>query len=180
MSLVILSGPSGVGKDTVIEAWREANPLVDRVVACTSRSPRKGEVDGVDYHFLESEEFAARVEDGRFLEYKLVHGNYYGTPFDGLERLIQAGSTPILKIDVQGALAVMDVRPDAVTIFLLPPSMEELENRIRSRQLDTPEVIERRLVGAREELALAHWYQHQVVNITVADTVCKLQEIVGK
>lgn len=176
--LVILSGPSGVGKDTIIDAWRELNPKVERVVAYTTRSPRPGEVGGLDYRFVSVPDFQTKASNGDFLEFKEVHGNWYATPLTDMETLIQAGKIAILKIDVQGALHAMSLRKDAISIFILPPSMEELEARIRSRGLDDPEVIEKRLINAQDEVALAPKYHHRVVNLDVDLTVSMLERII--
>jgi guanylate kinase len=162
--LVILSGPSGVGKDTVIDAWRARNPRVQRVVAFTTRPPRDGEAEGVDYHFTTMPEFERMVGRGEFLEHKLVHGNYYATPIAGMEKLLDEGKVAVLKIDVQGALAAMSLRPDAMTVMLVPPSWEELERRIRRRGTEDEEDIQRRLQNAREEVARSDRYQHHIVN----------------
>ncbi|MEQ1820899.1 MAG: guanylate kinase [Fimbriimonadaceae bacterium] len=173
--LVIFSGPSGVGKDTLLDAWHEANPKVTRVVAYTSRAPREGEVDGVSYHFVSREEFTRKVEHGDFLEYKEVHGNLYATPLADMERMLEAGLIAVLKIDVQGALTVMELRPDAITIFVQPPSWEELERRIRVRGLDDPATIEKRLMNARDEVAHAGAYQHQITNDSIERAVRELE-----
>ena len=177
--LVILSGPSGVGKDTVIDRWRAVNPYVKRVVAYTTRSPRQGETNGTDYHYVSVARFLQLVEEGAFLEHKEVHGNYYATPLHDMEGMLEAGQIAILKIDVQGALAVMKLRSDATTIFLLPPSTEELERRIRSRGTDDHSVIEKRLKNAREEIALADRYQRRIVNDDIERVIAELQEIAG-
>jgi guanylate kinase len=174
---MILSGPSGVGKDTVIDAWQEIDPDVVRVVAGTTRFPRPGEKDGVDYHFLSEEEFIQMVEDGGFLEHKEVHGKLYGTPAQSVEELLRAGKTALLKIDVQGALAVMQVRPEVVSVMLVPPSWEELEARIRGRKTETEDQIQVRLGNARWELDQAHLYQHRVVNQKVEVAVSELMRI---
>jgi guanylate kinase len=176
--LVILSGPSGVGKDTVIAEWQRANPKVQRVVAYTTRQPRAGEVDGVDYHFVNVEQFQRMADNGDFLEHKEVHGNFYATPLKDLERMLDEGKIAILKIDVQGALSVMDVRKDAITIMLLPPSWDELERRIRSRATDSEEAIHKRLKNARDELALSHHYQHELINSRVDLCVAHLESLV--
>lgn len=176
--LVILSGPSGVGKDTVIDAWREINPKVERVVAYTTRNPRPGEANGLDYHFVSVEEFQEKASNGEFLEFKEVHNNWYATPLTDMENLIDAGKIAILKIDVQGALHAMVLRKDAISIFILPPSMEELEQRIRGRGLDDPEVIEKRLINAQDEVAMAPKYHHQIVNLDIGLTVSMLERIV--
>lgn len=177
--LVILSGPSGVGKDTLIAAWQARNPRVQRVVAYTTRGPRDGEVDGRDYHFVTLPAFLLMVDTEKFLEWKIVHGNYYGTPLADMEAMLSDGKIAILKIDVHGAIAAMDRRPDAVSIFIQPPSWEELESRIRGRALDSPEVIEKRLQNARDEIALSDRYRHQVVNNDLEDAVSDLEKIVN-
>jgi len=177
--LVILSGPSGVGKDTVLDAWRSFDPRVERVVAYTTRSPREGEVDGIDYHFVTEEDFMARAMRGAFLEWMEVHGRHYATPLEDMETLLAAGKTAVLKIDVQGALRVMELRPGVLSIMLVPPSWAELERRIRSRGTESPEKVELRLANARKELALADRYTHRVVNDEVSRAVHEIQELVS-
>lgn len=176
--LVILSGPSGVGKDTVIDEWVKSNPRVKRVIAYTTREPRPGEVKGVDYHFVEVETFEKLAEMGAFLEYKHVYGNFYATPLTDMESMLAEGFVAVLKIDVQGALAAMKLRPDAMTVFLLPPSDEELERRITGRGTDAPDVIQRRLLNAQREIRLAKHYQHKIVNDSVESAVSQLQALV--
>lgn len=176
--LVILSGPSGVGKDTVLEAWHAADPRVTRVVACTTRKPRPGEVDGVDYHFTDVESFLRRAEEGAFLEFKEVYGNHYATPLSHMEAILESGNVAVLKIDVQGAAEVMPKRPDAIPIFLLPPSDAELERRIRGRGTEDEAATLRRLATAREEIAFSEAYPHRIVNAELAETVRRLREIV--
>lgn len=175
--LVILSGPSGVGKDTLIEAWRARDPRVERVVAWTTRAPRPGEVDGVDYCFVTPEDFQRRAERGGFLEHKLVHGNWYGTPLDALEEMLRIGKIAVLKIDVQGGLEVMAKRPEAVSIFIHPPSWQELERRIRSRATETEEKVRLRLQNARKEIEAAQRYAHHVVNDRVESAVNQISGI---
>lgn len=178
--LVILSGPSGVGKDTVLDAWRVEDPRVERVVAYTTRQPRPGEVDGVDYHFVDEAAFSARAERGAFLEWMRVHDFGYATPLEDMEELLRAGRIAVLKIDVQGALRVMELRPDVLSIFLLPPSWEALEARIRGRGTESEERILRRLEGARNELEVAPRYRHRVVNDDVARAVAEIRAIVAE
>jgi guanylate kinase len=175
--LFILSGPSGVGKDTVIDAWQARNPKVRRVVACTTRSPREGEIDGVHYCFRTIAEFQAMAAAGAFLEHKKVAGNYYGTPLHQMKAMLDEGLIVILKIDAQGALAVMPLRPDAQSVFLLPPSWEELERRIRTRALDSEEVIQQRLAVARWEIDQAPKYRRQIVNDVVDRVVTELERL---
>lgn len=179
MPLVILSGPSGVGKDTLIDAWRSVDPRVRRVVAYTTRAPRPGEVDTVDYHFVTPERFHELAQNGAFLEYKEVHGNFYATPLHDMEAMLTDGLIAILKIDVQGALQAMELRPDAESVFILPPSDEELERRIRGRGTDAEDVIARRLANARGEIALAPRYRHQVINGDLDQTVGALRTLFG-
>lgn len=176
--LVILSGPSGVGKDTVLDAWQTSNPRVRRVVAYTTRSPRPGEADGVDYHFVSKNRFQELAEAGAFLEHKLVHGNCYATPLHHMEAMLMDGMIAVLKIDVQGAVEAMRLRPEALSIFLLPPSTEDLEKRIRGRGTDNEEVIERRLKDARFELSQADKYTARVVNDEIDRVVRELNDLI--
>lgn len=175
--LVILSGPSGVGKDTVLDEWMARNPNVTRVVAYTTRAPRPGERPGIDYHFVTDETFARLATVGAFLEHKCVYGNSYATPLSDVEAALAEGKIAVLKLDVKGALTVMTIRPDATTIFLLPPNMEELQRRIVARGTDTPDMIERRLANAKSEVSLSRHYQHKVVNESVSASVEQIDEI---
>ena len=175
--LMIVSGPSGVGKDTVLNRWFERDPNVKRVVSCTTRQPREGEVNGVDYHFLSPADFEGMVLDDQFLEHKNVHGNYYGTPLKQVEEMLAAGIVAILKIDVQGALTVTEKRPETTSVFLLPPSWEELERRLTSRGTEDAEALAKRLKNAKDELATAPKYQHQVVNDDIDKAVDELARI---
>ncbi len=176
--LVILSGPSGVGKDTVLAAWTTSNPRVQRVVAYTTRPPRPGEADGLDYHFVSKERFEELVQAGAFLEHKLVYGNYYATPLYDMEGMLMQGLVAVLKIDVQGALEAMRLRPEALSIFLLPPTTEDLEKRIRGRGTDNETDIERRLQDARFELSQAEKYTARVVNDHIERVVRELNDLV--
>jgi guanylate kinase len=175
--LVILSGPSGVGKDTVIDAWKGRDPRVQRVVAYTTRAPREGEEDGVDYSFVTVDQFLEHAAAGAFLEYKEVHGNHYATPLADMERMLAEGKIAILKIDVQGALTAMALRPDAISVFLFPPDADELERRIKARGTDDHATITRRLQNAVDEMALANRYQHRIMNDDVDRVVDRLVEL---
>ena len=175
--IIILSGPSGVGKDTVLDLWIAQNPLIRRVVAYTTRQPREGEVDGVDYNFVTRERFQEMAENGEFLEFKMVYGNGYATPISGLNQLLASGKHAVLKIDVQGALEAMEKRPEALTIFLHPPSLEELERRIRARGTESEEAVTRRMEEARAELDVSDRYKYQVTNHTIEETLSHLKEI---
>lgn len=164
--LVVVSGPSGVGKDTIIEALRarSADPDYYYVVTCTTRSPRPGEVEGVSYHFLAADRFAALRDAGAFLEWAEVHGNCYATPRAEVRRALTSGHDVILKIDVQGAAAVKSLVPDALLVFVVPPSLEALFRRLRARATETAEQLELRQRNAAIELARAGDYDHVVVN----------------
>jgi guanylate kinase len=177
--MVVFSGPSGVGKDTLLDRWIAADPLVVRVVTYTTRAPREGEVDGRDYNFVDVPRFKQLAAEGAFLESKEVYGNFYASPLRDTEAHIAFGQIAVLKIDVQGALEVMPLRPDAVTIFIAPPSFEELERRIRSRALDPEEAIQKRLKKAQWELDQAYKYRYTVVNDDLDTAVAELRHIVG-
>lgn len=177
--IIILSGPSGVGKDTVLDRWIAQNPAIQRVIAYTTRQPREGEVNGVDYNFTDRETFQRMAENHEFLEFKMVYGNGYATPVSGLHKILDSGHHAVLKIDVQGALEAMEKRPEALTIFLHPPTFDELERRIRSRGTETPEAVTRRLDEARAELAISDRYKYQVVNDTIDETLARLEEILA-
>jgi guanylate kinase len=164
--LVVVSGPSGVGKDTIIEALRARprDPDYHYVVTCTTRSPRPGEVDGASYHFLDRGRFATLRDAGAFLEWAEVHGNWYATPRAEVRRALASGHDVILKIDVQGAAAVKASVPDALLVFVVPPSLEALFRRLRARATETAEELELRQRNAAIELARAGDYDHVVVN----------------
>jgi guanylate kinase len=166
--LIIISGPSGVGKDTIIDALRERShvPPHHYVVTCTTRSPRPGEVEGVSYHFLDRERFLALRDAGGLLEANEVHGNWYGTPRAEVSRALTAGQDVILKIDVQGAQNVKERVAEALLVFVVPPSLEALFGRLRSRATETADELELRQRNAAIELARQEDYDHVVVNET--------------
>ncbi|MBQ9456968.1 MAG: guanylate kinase [Bacilli bacterium] len=166
--LIILSGPSGVGKGTVRKAiLQDPSVRFYYSISMTTRSPRAGEVDGKDYYFVSREEFEKNIRNGNLLEYAEFVGNYYGSPKDKIESHRNAGEDVLLEIEVQGTQKVVAQCPDAITIFLIPPSMEKLEARIRGRSTETEEIIQRRLAKAQSELALKDKYKYVVVNDTV-------------
>jgi guanylate kinase len=168
--LIVVSGPSGVGKDTLLERLMGESSAgtgphrLRRCVTATTRAPRAGEVDGVDYHFWAPADFLAQAEQGALLEWAIVHGHRYGTPRTWVEARRAAGEDVILKIDVQGGLTVKERCPEAVLIFLLPPSRAELERRLRQRHTDTEAQIAKRQADARDELGKARLYDYLVVN----------------
>ena len=166
--LIIISGPSGVGKDTIIDALRERphDPPRHYVVTCTTRAPRPGEVEGVSYHFFDRERFLALRDAGGLLEANEVHGNWYGTPRSEVRRALAAGQDVILKIDVQGAQSVKERVAEALLVFVVPPSLEALFGRLRSRATETADELELRQRNAAIELARQEDYDHVVVNET--------------
>ena len=176
--IVIISGPSGVGKDTVINAWKSVNQDVERVMTYTTRKRREGERNGVDYHFVDERTFLKMARAGDFLEHKEVHGNRYGTPIEGLASIVNAGKIAVLKIDVQGALAILPKLPGALSIFLMPPSMEELERRLKNRDTETDAQIRTRIKNAKREIAAAVHYTAKVVNDDVMRAVAEIETLV--
>lgn len=163
-SLFIVSAPSGAGKTSLVRALLEADPSVRLSVSFTTRPARPGEVNGRDYHFVSRDEFEAMRRRGDFLENAEVHGNLYGTSRPWIEAQMQAGADILLEIDWQGALQVKRVLPMAVGIFVLPPSMEALAERLANRATDAPEVIERRLKAARAEIAHVEEFDYVIIN----------------
>jgi guanylate kinase len=170
--LIIISGPSGVGKDTIIDELRRRERETGRdgerhyVVTCTTRPPRNGEVDGVDYHFLSREEFLRLRAARGFLEANEVHGNWYGSPRDQVREALVAGRDVILKIDVQGAKVVKGQVSEALLIFVVPPTLETLFDRLRVRATETAEELEVRQAAAAVEIARRNDYDHVVTNET--------------
>ena len=163
MKLVVLSGPSGVGKTTVCD-WLLERPEFERVVTATTRAPRDGERDGIDYHFLDRETFDRWIDQDRFLEWANVYNNKYGSPRAAAEKILARGHYALLNIDVQGAASIGTGKLPCLRVFLLPPSVDELERRLRGRASDSDEVIDRRLRVAREELARRGEFDVCVVN----------------
>jgi guanylate kinase len=170
--LIIISGPSGVGKDTIIDALQRRERATGRdgqrhyVVTCTTRGPRNGEVDGVDYHFLGRDEFLRMRAERGFLEANEVHGNWYGSPRGQVRDALVAGRDVILKIDVQGARVVKDQVSEALLIFVVPPTLETLFDRLRARATETAEQLEVRQAAAAVEIARQNDYDHVVTNET--------------
>ncbi|MCB2355413.1 guanylate kinase [Clostridium estertheticum] len=175
--LIVISGPSGAGKGTVCEALLKKNDFWISVSA-TTRSPRNAEIEGVNYYFISREEFLERIKSKDFLEYAQVYGNCYGTPKSEVLKVLESGRDVILEIDIQGALKVKMAYPNGLFIFILPPSMEELRNRITNRGSETPESLMTRFASAHEEISFVSKYDYAVVNDTVDSACEKIQSIV--
>ena len=176
--LIVLSGPSGVGKDTLLRRLEEVCPRIERCVTYTTRAPRLGEVPGVDYNFVSTEQFERMIEEGEVLEYAKVHLDLYGTPLSSVMEIREQGKDAILKIDVQGGLTVKQKATDAIMIFVAPPSMEELEHRLRARYTDAEDAIMKRLQDACTELEQIPMYDYLVINDDIESAVDKLRCIV--
>ena len=172
--LTVLSGPSGVGKSTVVAFLRTAHPAVWLSVSVTTREPRPGERDGVEYHFVDNDEFDKLVGNGELLESAEFAGHRYGTPRRAVEERLAAGEPVLLEIDLQGARQVRQSMPDARLVFLAPPGWDELVRRLTGRGTESPEVIERRLAAARVELAAEPEFDVTLVNTSVEDVVREL------
>lgn len=176
--LLIISGPSGTGKGTLVKKLMDSDPSLRFSCSVTTRAPRVGEVDGVDYHFITDEEYARLVADNRFLEHATVHDYHYGTLRKPVEDMMQQGHNVVLDIDTQGAISVMENAEDYVSVFILPPSFKELRERLVNRKTDAPDVIERRLNNARGEVQQAYRYQYSIVNDDLEVAYAQLKTIV--
>lgn len=178
-NLIILSAPSATGKNTVYNALKLRMPEIERAITATTRNPRSGEVDSVDYYFYSKEEFDEKKETSAFVEYNEYDNNYYATPHSEIERY--SLTTPLfLIVDTHGMMSIMRKYPLSTSVFLAPPSMEELERRIRERGDNTPEEIRRRSEEARREMQHSDWYDYVVKNIRIEDCVEELEEILRK
>ena len=177
--LLIISGPSGTGKGTLVKKLMDNDPTFRFSCSVTTRKPRTGEIDGVHYHFVSVEEYEKLVAENAFLEYATVHGNHYGTLRKPVEEMMARGDNVLLDIDPQGAISVMENAADYVSVFILPPSFEDLRVRLHTRNTDDPVEIERRLKNARGEVQKVDRYQYAVVNDDLDLAFCQLQSIVN-
>lgn len=178
--IFVMSGPSGAGKGTLITELMKQVPRLRFSVSATTRSPRPGEVNGKSYYFIGREAFSEKIASGEMLEYTQYNGNYYGTPLSSVLEVIQTGNDVFLDIEVIGAENVKRLRPDCVTIFLMPPSEEELEKRLRGRQTDSEEAILGRLARAKEEMLYAPKYDYIVINGELFRAVEEVKGIIEK
>ena len=179
--LFVISAPSGTGKTTLCENLR-ATPDFIYSVSCTTRPPRSGEVDGVDYHFLAKEDFLSRARNGEMLEHALVHGNYYGTLKGTVKEALAQGTDVLLDIDVQGAASIRKtddpmVRESLVDVFIMPPTLEELEKRLRKRGTETEEQVKRRLQTGREESKMWSLYKYTILSGSMEEDLTKFRAI---
>lgn len=176
--LIVISGPSGAGKGTICKELLDKHNNIYISVSATTRSPRAGEVDGINYYFLTKESFEEKVSQNGFLEYANVHGNFYGTPKVNVEKMLEEGKDVILEIDIQGALQVKENFSEGVFIFILPPSMEELKQRIIKRGSETEESLMTRFKNAYQEINYVSKYNYAVVNDEVDTAVEKIEGII--
>ena len=177
---MIFYGPSGVGKGTLVAKVRGDRPSLGLTVSATTRPPRPGEADGVSYYFMDDAEFSRRVSQGEFLEWANVHGHRYGTLLSEVRRNLSEGRSLILEIDVQGGLNVRRIHPDAVLVFIEPPSMDELERRLRGRGTEDEASIECRLENARREMEMASSYDVRIVNDDLDRAADKLERTIDQ
>jgi guanylate kinase len=177
--LVIFSGPSGSGKGTVLKKYLASQEDARVSVSMTTRQPREGDIDGVHYYFVTREYFEKKIADGKMLEYAEYNHNMYGTPKEPVDEMLKEGKIVFLEIEVQGAEKIRKLYPDAVSIFLMPPSMSILEERLRGRQSEDEETINHRLVIAREEIRRASEYEFVVVNDTVDNAAAVMDKIIS-
>lgn len=178
-NLIVISGPSGCGKGTLCGELLKHNPNLFLSISMTTRAPREGEVDGVNYYFVTKEEFEKRINENKFLEYAIVHNNnYYGTPKDKVEECLDKGIDVILEIDIEGALKVNNLMPEGIFIFIMPPSMRELKRRLISRNTETKEQILERFKKAYQEINEVNKYNYIIINDDINKATEKIEAII--
>ncbi len=179
-AVIVISGPSGSGKTTIVQRVLADDPTLVYSVSATTRSPRPGETDGRDYRFLARDEFERRIARGEFAEWAESFGNLYGTPARPMREALDRGDVFVLDIDVQGARQIRRTFPEAVFVFIKPPSLEALATRLRARRTETKEQFDARLTRAREELACSGEYTHAIVNDRLDDAVRELKDLIRR
>ncbi len=177
--LYVISGSSGVGKGTVLKGFLQRNPHYMLSISCTTRKPRPGEIDGINYFFLSKDEFKDCIENDKFLEWAEFAGNFYGTKKKYINQCLEEGKDIILEIDTQGALKVKQSMPEAVLIFICPPSYEALENRLRGRHTEDEETIQKRLNEAKVELERAEKFDYKIVNDDLEKAIQTLEDVIN-
>ena len=176
--LFVVSGAAGTGKDSVVNALRAAHPEIEKTVSATTRSPRPGEQEGVDYYYRTREQFQQLIEEDEVVEHNFYNGNYYGTLKEEVNKRLEAGKVVVLVIDVHGAANIRRMYPGATTVFLLPPSKEELERRLRGRGTETEESIQERLATAKQELAQQDKFTVKLVNKEIGPCAEELYQVI--
>ena len=176
--LFILSAPSGAGKTTLRHAILDRFPEMIYSVSYTTRKPRPGEKNGKDYYFIKNEEFKKKIEKDKWAEWAKVHGNYYGTPAEFLDKGLALGFDILLEIDVQGAIMILERYPESITIFIMPPSLKILMKRLEERGADSREVIENRLLNAEKEIAQKNIYRHIIINDQLPKAIGELVSVI--
>ena len=176
--LIVLSGPSGTGKDSILKEMLMHRNDIKVSISCTTRKPRKGEINNKDYFFITEPEFDRIVKQNQMLEWAKFCGNFYGTPKSEVEKLIYSGINVILEIEVQGAKQIINSYPEAVSIFILPPSIKALRERLEKRGLDSKKAVEERLLESRREINLAYDYQYVVVNDNLKECARDILKII--
>lgn len=178
-NIFVISAPSGTGKTTVVKRLLAAMPDLQLAVSCTTRKIRAGERNGVDYHFIAEEEFKKMIKQGAFVEWALVHNGHYGTPQKQIDEIMADNKDVLLDVDTQGAAKVRQKYPEALLIFLLPPSIEDVKKRLKARNANSPEDLLLRLKNAKGEMQQRHEYDHQVVNENLDEAVDEITEIIS-
>ncbi len=176
--LIVISGPSGVGKGTICDHLFNIAEGIEYSISMTTRTPRKGEINGVDYHFVSHETFKEMIQQDELLEWAEVYGNYYGTPRNTVDTSLSEGKDVILEIDIQGALQVKNKRPDGVFIFLLPPTLQELQARIKKRGTENEADLDKRIKSARKEIETALAYDYVLVNKEIKHSINVIKSII--
>ena len=163
-NIFIISAPSGCGKTSLVRDISRIYDFLELTISCTTRKMRKGEIDGIDYHFVDQETFKTKINNGEFIEHESVYDNYYGTTYDSIRDIANSGNDAILEIDYKGMIKIKKQIPSAISIYILPPTLEELKNRLIDRGLDTKEVINKRISNAENELKFSRFSDFTIVN----------------